>query len=384
MSRRATLKVISRAGTPTLYVRGTIGGISIFQSTGTDDAALAEQYRVKLADQLYKEALHGPAPEKAPDRTFSEAVVSYLQAERRSPNTASFVRKLVLHFGDRPLPEVTQAAVDEAAAAILRSSASGATKLRQVVTPIRAILRHAVSRGMLTATPAIATPRVAKVRREFLRPSEAIALVHAASVELRPLLVFAIATGARPAEYLDLQWRDVDLRGRRARLLMKGGATRNVDLCEAAVQALKATRHRVGPVFRSRRGERYQDTGRSSGGQFKVAWAGACHRAALPGEVKTYRRARGPAYERFSPDHPPYVMRHTWASWHYAIHKDLVLLEQEGAWEGPAMVRVYAHLMPAVYRQEAVDFLGGQIDFRFGEEPIDLRFCAIAVQQKRR
>jgi hypothetical protein len=92
---------------------------------------------------------------------------------------------------------------------------------------------------------------------------------------------------------------------------------------------------------------------------------------------------RGATYQRFSPDHSPYVMRHTWASWHHAIHKDLVLLEQEGAWEGPATLRVYAHLMSDVYRQEAIDILGGQVDFRFGEEAIDLRIGAIAVQRKR-
>jgi integrase len=387
MPRRSALKVVSRAGTPTLYVRGTVGRIGVFESTGTDDPALAEQYRAKLADRLYKEALHGPAPQKPEDRTFAEAVVSYLQAEPRSANTIAFVRKLLLHFGEAPLPDITQAAVDDAARIILRANATGATKLRQIVTPIRAVLKHAARRGMLPAAPAIETPKVAKVRREFLLPGQALALVHAAAPALRPLIVFAIATGARPAEYLDLDWRDVDLRGRRVRLLLKGGGTRNVDLCEAAMLALKSIKRADGAVFRPPRGERYRDTGRSSGGQFSVAWAGACHRAGLPGEVHVYARKdrkKGPSYERFAPEHSPYVMRHTWASWHYAIHKDLVLLETEGAWEGPAMVRVYAHLMPAAYRQEAIDFLEGRVDFRFGEPAADNRIGAIAVQFCRR
>jgi integrase len=358
MPRRSALKVVSRAGTPTLYVRGTVGRIGVFESTGTDDPALAEQYRAKLADRLYKEALHGPAPQKPED----------LQAEPRSANTIAFVRKLLLHFGEAPLPDITQAAVDDAARIILRANATGATKLRQIVTPIRAVLKHAARRGMLPAAPAIETPKVAKVRREFLLPGQALALVHAAAPALRPLIVFAIATGARPAEYLDLDWRDVDL-------------------CEAAMLALKSIKRADGAVFRPPRGERYRDTGRSSGGQFSVAWAGACHRAGLPGEVHVYARKdrkKGPSYERFAPEHSPYVMRHTWASWHYAIHKDLVLLETEGAWEGPAMVRVYAHLMPAAYRQEAIDFLEGRVDFRFGEPAADNRIGAIAVQFCRR
>lgn len=383
MSRRATLKIVSRSGTPTLYVRGTVLGIRVNQSTGTDDPALAEQYRAKLADRLYREALHGPAPKAAPVASFAEAVVSYLEAADRSENTTASVRKLILHFGEMPLPEINQLAVDGASRAILRPGAAGATKLRQIVTPIRAILRHAVARGMLQFMPMIETPKVAKVRRDFLRPAEALALVHAATPRLRPLLVFAIATGARPAEYLDLDWRDVDLRGRRVRLLMKGGATRNVDLNEAAVMALSSIEHRDGPVFRQTKGQRYRDTNRTSGGQFSTAWAGACHRAGLPGELRVYARKdrkKGPSYERFSPEHSPYVMRHTWASWHYAIHKDLVLLETEGAWEGPAMVRVYAHLMPAAYRQEAIDFLEGRCDFRFAAGTADKRIRTIAVQ----
>jgi integrase len=380
MPRRASLKVVSRSGTPTLYIRGTVGGVRVFESTGTSDAALAEQYRARVADRLYREALHGPAPQRAPDRTFAEAVISYIEAEPRSPNTKAAIKKLFLRLGETPLQAINQTSADEAAQVILRPGATGATKLRQIVTPLRAILRHAVTRGMLAAAPTIASPKVAKVRREFLRPAEALALVHASAPWLRPLIVFAIATGARPAEYLDLEWRDVDLRGKRARLLLKGGATRNVDLCQAALMALRATPDRAGHVFRPPRGDRYRDTGRSSGGQFSVAWAGACRRAGLPGEVRIYARkdrARGPSYERFAPDHPPYVMRHTWASWHYAIHKDLVLLEQDGAWEGPAMVRVYAHLMPAAYRQEALDFLEAKVDFHF-ETPNPKR--AIAVQ----
>jgi hypothetical protein len=94
-------------------------------------------------------------------------------------------------------------------------------------------------------------------------------------------------------------------------------------------------------------------------------------------------RSQGPSYERFAPEHTPYVLRHTWASWHYAIHKDLVMLEQDGAWEGPAMVRVYAHLMPAIYRQEAIDFLEGRVDFQFDAPGADRRFRAIAAQSGR-
>ena len=100
-------------------------------------------------------------------------------------------------------------------------------------------------------------------------------------------------------------------------------------------------------MFRTASGGRYLDTGRTSGGQFSTAWSGACRRAGLPGEVRvfTWRTgiSAGKTYERFSPLHVPYVLRHTWASWHYAIHRDLVLLQRDGAWESQDMLGVYVH-----------------------------------------
>ena len=43
------------------------------------------------------------------------------------------------------------------------------------------------------------------------------------------------------------------------------------------------------------------------------------------------------------PELRPHDVRHTWASWHYAIHKDLLLLKDEGAWSTVALVTRYAH-----------------------------------------
>ena len=44
----------------------------------------------------------------------------------------------------------------------------------------------------------------------------------------------------------------------------------------------------------------------------------------------------------FTPDH----LRHTWASWHYAIHKDLLRLKVDGGWAKVDMVERYAHVVP--------------------------------------
>ena len=236
--------------------------------------------------------------------------------------------------------------------------------LRQVITPIRALLRYAAEHEMVATLPIIKKPKVAKPPKECLLPSQVVALIRAAAPHVRPMLAFAVATGARPSEHLDLTWKEVDLRGKRVRLSLKGPdgqrKIRHYDMPSVALAALESLPHREGAVFRTRKGTRYRDTGRSGGGQFKVAWSGACQRSGLPGEVRCYNRKdrqTGRACERFAPEHTPYVLRHSWASWHYCIHKDLKLLESDGGWESQAMLDVYVHLLPAAYRDEVIAFL---------------------------
>jgi len=36
-------------------------------------------------------------------------------------------------------------------------------------------------------------------------------------------------------------------------------------------------------------------------------------------------------------------LRHTWATWHYAEHRDLIRLQRLGGWKTLSMVTRYAH-----------------------------------------
>jgi integrase len=44
-----------------------------------------------------------------------------------------------------------------------------------------------------------------------------------------------------------------------------------------------------------------------------------------------------------NPEFTPHDLRHTWASWHYALHKDLIRLQQDGGWSTITLVTRYAH-----------------------------------------
>ena len=86
---------------------------------------------------------------------------------------------------------------------------------------------------------------------------------------------------------------------------------------------------RSGRVFRRDDGEPYADAERQYGGQIKTGFSGALRRAGIT-EPTT-----------------PHDLRHTWATWFYALTRDPLLLKAEGGWASIAMVERYAHLMPS-------------------------------------
>ncbi|HKM74584.1 MAG TPA: site-specific integrase [Stellaceae bacterium] len=220
------------------------------------------------------------------------------------------------------------------------------TYLREVISPPRAILRHAADLGWYEA-PRLKSPKIGAARTLCLLPEEAEGLVEAAAPHLRPLLLFCSAP-ARMAEAVYLEWRDVDLVGARAIFWKtKNGTRRNAALPPRTVAALASLPHRTGVVFLSPRGP-YGDRRGAYGGQIKKGRYGALARAGLDRELA------------------PYDLRHTWASWYYAVHRDLLALKVEGGWSSVALVERYAHLLPQGHEAAIGRFLGHQAGTRSG------------------
>lgn len=363
------LTIVRRPGSAVLYVRGTVRGQRVYESTGTGDPALADAYRVQRETEIYQRALFGARASV----TFATAVESYLTAAPRKRGTVAAAGKLLQLFDQRRLNSIRQAALDEAYARLLPADAKPATRLRQVLTPLRAILEHAARRDWCER-PAFEVPRQPRPRIAWLAPEQATALVEAAAPHLRPLLVFLIGTGARMSEALELTWHDVDLTaGRVVFRQTKNGRVHHVDLAPTVRAALAALPHREGNVFRPVRARRkgrdetgqqwqveaaYRSSGRNGGGQIKTAWAAACRRAGLPGEWRDWVTEHGAHKQRWQPELRPHDLRHTAASWHYAVHKDLLALQAAFGWSNVTQAQVYAHLLPAAYAGGAAAWLG--------------------------
>lgn len=356
------LAVRRRPDTGALTISGRLAlpdgsRIRVRQRAQSNEPQLAREEAVALEARLLRDAWHG---RRAAVHSFGEAVENYLDAGERSLGTEAFLHRLLTAIGDRPLSEIDQVAVDSARALMFPARAgltvSPATQLRNLVTPLRAVLNHAARRGWCEA-PRFEVPKArAAGRTRYLTPAEAERLVAAAAAHLAPLLVFLIGTGARLAEALELDWRDVDLAGAAGepRAILwhtKGGGRRVAALPPRVVAVLANLPERVGPVFRwTRRGDKgilvrvpYADRGRAAGGQVKSAWRGALRRSGL---------------DAAAPGLTPHDLRHTYASWHYARHRDLLRLKIDGGWASVALVERYAHLLPGGHEAAIAGFLG--------------------------
>jgi len=319
-----SLKLVRREGRTDLYVRGTVRGIRCFETAGTADKTAAEAYRAKREAELYEESLYG----KRAVVSFQRAALNYLEFETRPLRTKDYIGRLVKHFGPMPLAKIDQLAAEKAVTALLKLDAAPATKARSVYVPLAAVLNHANRRGWCDR-PRFELPKVPAGNTRWLTPAEFLTLEEHAAPHLRPLLWFLVCTGARMGEALDLDWTDVDLTASKVIFRKtKNSVPRAASLPTAAVLVLAGLPGRTGSVFRRADGEPYADRFREGGGQIKKGWQGACKRAGIVGAT-------------------PHDLRHSWASWFYALSKDTLLLKAEGGWKSTEMVERYAHLMPS-------------------------------------
>ncbi len=317
------LKLLRRHKSPNWYVRGSIRGLRVDESTGLSDRKAAQEYLSLREAELVRESIHGPQSVK----TFAEAALSYMEAGGEREHLKPIIEEL----GTTRLALIRPDTIDQVAKKFTRSRSgkarSPATLNRRVYTPISAVLHHAAGRGWCPR-PVIERPKQPEGRVRWINRDEAERLIEAAAPHLQPLVIFLLLTGARLSEALYLNWREVDLDAARVSLLeTKNGESRGVPLHPRVIKALRALPHREGPVFRRPDGAPYASRGGLGGGQIKTGWAGMLRRSGL-GNFR------------------PHDCRHTWATWHYAANRDVFGLMRLGGWKSEKMVARYAHTNP--------------------------------------
>ncbi|WP_052951406.1 tyrosine-type recombinase/integrase [Devosia soli] len=152
-------------------------------------------------------------------QTFEAAAASYI----RHGGSNRFLDRVMPHLGSIPVDEIVPFDIKSLAQTLLPDQ-GGATRNRQVITPIRAVLLHAYERGWCAPIrlrrfkedpPAKKSPASPIWLHLFVRQCDQDGgLDHLAA-----LVMFMSHTGARVTESINLRVGDVDLAGRRAMLV---------------------------------------------------------------------------------------------------------------------------------------------------------------------
>jgi integrase len=340
------LKIIPprNAKTKNLYIRGTYLGVAVDKSSGTDRRSVAQSILKRIQGEIERgEYAPRQSTPRIDEPTFLSAALAYLEAGRRP----RYVAKLIKHFGETPLSQIDQAAIDDAATR-LYPGCTPPTRNTCLYTPVSAILRHAGIKLDLKRPKGWKGCPVS----DWLVKDDAFGIIGAADTfdaEIGVLLRFLLYTGVRLGAALNLQREDVRPGEGCAWVRhQKGQPASDVrlreDLCRALVVHLASHNHQR--VFRFHQGGHLKHQLLRA----KLAYLG------LPCPVRRQKGWRAP------PNRLAWVnyhsFRHTWATWMRQAGLDVQGLVATGNWRDPKSAERYAH---AVARDEwsRVDRLPG-------------------------
>ncbi len=285
------------------------------RSTGTADKKAAQEWHDRKRAELWREGRLGdPAP-----RRFREAMTSWLEEKPRDASDRYRLRALPVWLRETRLAALTTERLDEAIAHMAPSSYNRTANL------LRAILHHAQGRGWIATVPTLPRKKVDDRRVRWLSSEEWDRLRAALPQPWERMARFAVSTGLRENNVLELQWQDID-RARRVAWVhpdqAKAGEAIGIPLNSAAMAVLGELDPDAGPwVFPNP----------TTGKPYYKASGRTWYRAIKEAELDGLRW---------------HDLRHTFAAWAVMNGVRLEELQQLGGWKTLAMVTRYAHLSP--------------------------------------
>lgn len=282
------LKLVLTSRSPNWWLRGSVRGISVRETTGTPNREEAEMVLIIRSKEVLEESLFG----KRANVTFDQAAESYLEAG----GSSRFLDRVRMYFGNKPLRNLRQNDLDVAALTLFPRT-TPATRNRQCYTPFIAVWNHAVlndwadlrlwrrprkQKGTTVRTP---TSRSGTKPVDYERASLFVAQMAPAPAMAMTALFF---TGMRPIELFTLERDDVFV-SRRWIVVSnsKSGEPRGVPMHEFLVplfESMLNRKDRHKQVFRTFRGVPYVISG-VSGGQLSNGIVTARKRLADTGLV---------------------------------------------------------------------------------------------------
>lgn len=294
------------------WVKLTANGRRIRESAGTSDKKAAQEYHEKRRGEIWRQAKLG----EAPPVTWGEAVASWMKLKPRGlPDRYRIARFGFSLTATLPLP----------AASITKQLSENSTGASAGSWNRSLALIVAIHNSVGVHPPKVERRPMPPGRTRWLTAEEWERLRKALDEEselLREAAEFALATGLRENNVLNLEWGQVDLQRRRAWLhadQMKAGVQHGIPLNDAAWTVLKA---------RSGQNKRYVFAHPESGKPLYKASNRAWYAAVKKAKLKGLRW---------------HDLRHTWASWFLMNGGTLAELKELGGWKTWQMVLRYSH-----------------------------------------
>jgi len=353
------------------------GGQRIRRSLETSDKRQAQE----LHDRLKAEAWRVDKLGEYKHRTFNEACVRWLnekQHKKSLDDDKSRIGFWMQHFSGCALSGITEDKILAAVSSMINRKhlmnweamrdsrirlgkpvpaykekpAAQATKATHLAF-IRALLRCAANEWRwIEKAPNIKCPVPKNKRIRWLTKEEADSLIRELPNHFRPVVIFALATGLRRSNIVDLEWSQINMQRKVAWIHpedAKAGRAIGVALNESACKVLRGQigKHKRWVFVHTESSVRPDGTRtkavRKMRSDANTAWRAALRRAG----IENFRF---------------HDLRHTWASWLVQSGVPLSALQEMGGWESIEMVQRYAHLAPNHLTQHAMQidsFLGG-------------------------
>ena len=337
------------------------GGKRIKQSLGTQDRRQAQELHDKLRAELWRVDKLGDYP----DVIFEEACVRWIEekSDKKSLDTdKSLIGFWVMHFAGLNLKVITAAKIYAAVSkmqnrkhlANWEAKKEAYTRKGKTIPPytpkpasqstksshmafMKSLLRAAERKWKwLDKAPIIKVNQPKNKRIRWLEPHEALRLINECPEPLKSVVQFALSTGLRRSNIINLEWQQIDMQRKVAWINpedSKSGKAIGVALNDTSCQVL---RNQIGNhhkwVFVHREAANRNDgTMTPEIRKMRVdnnrSWNSALKRAGIE-------------------DLRFHDLRHTWASWLVQSGVPLSILQEMGGWESIEMVRRYAHLAP--------------------------------------
>lgn len=312
--------IYRRTGTRFWWSRITLPGREpVQESTRTADERSAQEWHDRRRAELWRQSQFG----ERPIYRWEDAVLKWLAETAHKRDHAADVQRLgAIHeaLEGRLITEVTQERLNRQLESMPGLKTAGARNRYRAT--VRAILRRAERDwDWIDKAPFIRLEPEAKSVGRWLTEPEAGRLMDAAPEHLRPVIQFALATGLRKSNILELKWTSVDMARRQLWVHpddAKGGKAIGIPLNGLAMTVLNECRNQHPEFVFTVEGRPYRWIDHRT-------WQALCKRADVAGL-------------RF------HDLRHTWASWLAQAGVDPQHLKTLGGWSTLAMVERYSHL----------------------------------------